>query len=147
MHKRYLFGAAAALALALAYAAQASAADVSVTNAWFRALPGGLPAGGYFTLHNAGTDAVSLIGAKSSACGMLMLHKSVENSGVSRMMDVPIVRVPAGGTVAFAPGGFHLMCTKPAPALSPGGHVPVTLVFADKSEVAADFAVRSPSGQ
>src|SRR6185437_7883869 len=43
----------AALAIVVS-AALAEASEVKVGDAWLRALPSGLPAGGYFTLHNNG---------------------------------------------------------------------------------------------
>jgi copper(I)-binding protein len=124
----------------------ATPADVSVTNAWFRALPSGLPAGGYFTLRNSG-EAIRLTGATSSACGMLMLHKSENTNGMSSMEDVQSVDVPAGGQVVFAPGAYHLMCMAPAAAMKPGGHLSVTLQFSDGSTKTADFAVRNAAGK
>ena len=76
-----------------------------------------------------------------------MLHQSVESGGVSKMMDVKNVPVPAGGSIAFAPGGYHLMCMNPGAAMAPGSHVPVSLVFADGSKVQADFAVKNAVGK
>ncbi len=116
---------------------RASAADVplTVSEAWFRALPSGLPAGGYFTLHNNGPAAVSLTGAESSACGMLMLHKSENGGGMSSMTDVSSVDVAAGKSVSFAPGGYHLMCMQPAAAMKPGSTVKVTFTFAGGAKV------------
>ena len=32
--------------------------------------------------------------------------------------------MPAAGTVEFEPGGYHLMCMKPKPAMKPGAHGP-----------------------
>jgi copper(I)-binding protein len=137
----------ATLALALLAASPALAADVSVTNGWFRALPAGLPAGGYFSLHNGGATPVALIAAQSSACGMLMMHRSTESGGMSRMEDVPSVTVPAAGTIDFAPGGYHLMCMHPGSSMMPGQRVPVTLSFSNHAQVNAEFAVKSPAGQ
>ena len=74
----------AALGLLL-IAGPASAAEVSVTNAWIRALPARLPAGGYFTLKNLGKSDVALTGASSPSCGMLMLHRSTDANGMSSM--------------------------------------------------------------
>src|ERR1700727_3017079 len=89
----------------------AQAAPFEVSDGWFRALPGKLPAGGYFTaLNNTGRD-VAIVAALSDACGMLMLHQSKATGGMSGMDMVDKVNVPAGGQVAFAPGGYHLMCT------------------------------------
>ncbi|HEY5238553.1 MAG TPA: copper chaperone PCu(A)C, partial [Rhizomicrobium sp.] len=118
-----------------------------VTDAWFRALPSGLPAGGYFTLSNPGAAAISLTGAQSPACGMLMLHKSSDSGGMSMMSDVASVDVPPGGQVKFAPGGYHLMCMDPTPAMKPGAKVPVTLMFANKSKLQALFVVKNAKGE
>ena len=107
---------------------------MSVSDGWFRALPAGLPAGGYFTLRNTSDAIAVLTGAASPACGMVMLHKSVEYrrhgpDGACRQ------RHGAGPwRVAFKPGGYHLMCMKPKPAMTPGAEVPVTLAFADGNE-------------
>jgi periplasmic copper chaperone A len=130
-----------------AVASPAAAADVTVADAWFRALPGGLPAGGYFTLHNLGSTPIELTGAESSACGMLMLHESTENGGVSRMTDVHGVTVPAGGSVEFAPGGYHLMCMNPGAQMTPGKTVLVNLAFGNGARIDANFAVKNAAGK
>ncbi|HSZ73529.1 MAG TPA: copper chaperone PCu(A)C [Rhizomicrobium sp.] len=132
-------------AVALFVSAGADAA--TVTDAWFRALPAGLPSGGYFTLTNSGAQTISLTAADSPACGMLMLHKSSADSGMSMMSDVAKIDVPAGGAVKFAPGGYHLMCMDPTPQMKPGAKVPVTLFFADKSKLQISFTVRNASGR
>ncbi|HEX4295261.1 MAG TPA: copper chaperone PCu(A)C [Rhizomicrobium sp.] len=125
----------------------ACAGPVQVSDAWIRSLPAKLPAAGYFTLRNMSAKEVSLTGAQSSACGMLMLHKSTENGGMGSMDDVASVAVPAGGTVKFAPGGYHLMCMDPAPAIAPGATVSITLSFSDGSKSQTDFAVKNAQGK
>ncbi|MBV9991192.1 MAG: copper chaperone PCu(A)C [Alphaproteobacteria bacterium] len=125
----------------------ASAADLTVSDAWIRALPAKLPAAGYFTLTNTGKAEVSLTGASSVACGMLMLHKSAQSGGMGSMEDVAAVAVPAGGTIRFAPGGYHLMCMDPTPAVKPGGKIGVELTFAGGARLAADFAVKNAQGK
>jgi hypothetical protein len=132
---------------ALLLATPALAANMTVSGGWFRALPANLPAGGYFTLHNGGAMPVSLIGAASPACSMLMLHKSMTMNGMSRMESIESIPVPPGTDVTFAPGGYHLMCMKPTAAMKPGASVPVTLDFADGSKLSANFAVKNAKGQ
>jgi copper(I)-binding protein len=130
-----------------ALAVPAFAAEVQVSDAWFRALPAHVPAGGYMILHNSGAAEVALTGAQTSACGMLMLHRSIQSGGMSSMEDVASVPVAPGATVAFAPGGYHLMCMDTSPAMTPGSTVAVTLKFSDGSRTTANFAVRNAQGK
>lgn len=134
----------AALLLTAAFALPAVAAP-SVSGAWIRALPGNLPAGGYFTLANSGTKPITLTGAQSPACGSLMLHMTHTMNGMAHMMAVDSVDVPAGGTFAFKPGAYHLMCMEPK-GLKPGTNVPVTLTFADGTHLTVPFAVKTATG-
>jgi hypothetical protein len=130
-----------------AMATPADAGDLVVGGAWMRAMPAHLPAAGYFTLHNAGAREAVLVGAQSPACGMLMLHRSSSENGMSSMSDMETLTVPAKGSVDFAPGGMHLMCMDPKPALKPGGSVSVLLHFSGGETLAARFAVKNARGR
>jgi len=123
----------------------AEAAPFDITDAWFRALPGKLPAGGYFTAQNNGRRDISITGVSSEACGMLMMHQSSSKGGMTGMDMVDSVKVPAGGAVRFAPGGYHLMCDSPKMKL--GAKVPVLLHLSDGSTVAVGFQVRNAAGR
>jgi hypothetical protein len=146
MRKFTVCGVGVAL-LSGALAVPAFAAGLTITGGWFRTLPEGLPSAGYFSLHNGAASPAVLTGASSPACGMLMLHESSEEGGMSRMRDVQRVTVPAGGTVSFAPGGYHLMCMHPSAAMTPGKTVPVTLLFAGGATAEAPFSVRTAMGK
>jgi len=132
---------------ALSVSAQAAPAQIAITGGWIRAIPGGVPAGGYFVLRNNGDKPVTLTGAASPGCGMLMLHKSEDMSGMEQMTDVPKIDVPAHGTLTFAPGGYHLMCMEPRAQIKPGNTVPVTFAFADGTQATANFTVRGATGK
>lgn len=125
----------------------AFAAPVTVADGWFRALPANLPSGGYFTLHNGGPAQIVLTGASSSACGMLMLHLSETMNGMASMSGVTSIPVAPGATLKFAPGGYHLMCMNPTPAMKQGASVPVTLEFAGGATMTAPFAVKNAKGE
>ena len=133
------------LAMLLATTVAASAAPFDVTDPWFRALPGKLPAGGYFTAQNNSRHDVAITGVSSDACGMLMIHQSSNKSGMSSMDMMPRVTVPAGGQLRFAPGGYHLMCEQPKMKI--GAKVPVVLQLSDGTAVAVGFAVRGATGK
>jgi hypothetical protein len=135
------------LVAALALSGGAQAAKVTVSDAWIRALPAHLPAAGYFTAHNNGQHDVDITGAQALACGSLMLHLSSDDKGMGSMSDVAKVAVPSGGEVKFAPGGYHLMCMDPKPAISPGHMVPIALQFSDGTSLVVRFAVRDARGK
>src|SRR5579872_5593620 len=70
------------------------AAPFQISDGWFRALPGKLPAGGYFTAYNGTDREISIMAADSDACGMLMIHQSSNKGGMSGMDMVDKVNVP-----------------------------------------------------
>src|ERR1700761_9285982 len=131
----------------LAMTGAAQAAPFEITDGWFRALPGKLPAGGYFTAYNGTGRDVSIVGADSDACRMLMLHQSSNKGGMSGMDMVDRVTVPANGTVRFEPRGYHLMCDSPNAKMKIGSKVGVLLKLSDGSSVAAGFVVKNAAGQ
>lgn len=133
------------LVFLLLTAGAANAAPFDVSDAWFRSLPGKLPAGGYFTAQNNTGKDVSINGASSDACGMLMIHQSSSKGGMTGMDMVDSVKVPAGGMVKFAPGGYHLMCD--APKMKIGAKVPVVLHLSNGQAIAVGFTVKGAAGK
>ena len=135
------------LGLAAVSAGQAADDGLTLTDAWIRTIVPSRPAAGYFTLRNDGDQARTLTGASSPACGSLMLHQSRTENGVDKMVMVESVKVPAHGSLRFAPQGYHLMCTSPSPDLNPGQSVPVTLQFEDGATLSGQFAVHGATGR
>ena len=126
--------------------ARAGEAGLALSDPWFHLVMPSLPAAGYFTLSNSSATPQTLVGAASPACGMLMLHQSVDQGGQERMVMVDSVPVPPHGEVSFMPGGYHLMCTSPTTAMRSGHSVPVTFRFADGGLLTASFPVRNATG-
>lgn len=125
----------------------AHAAPVDITDPWFRALPGKLPAGGYFTAQNNTRHDIAITAASSDGCGMLMIHQSSNKGGMSSMDMMTRVTVPASGQIRFAPGGYHLMCTDPTPKMKIGARVPVLFSLSDGTAVAVAFTVKGATGK
>ena len=119
-----------------------SAENVQVSRAWLRILPGDLPAAGYATLQNTGDQPAGLTSARSTLYAEVMLHLSSAAGGTNRMRMVDTMPIPAKGTAQLAPGGYHLMLTKPAHLVTPGDRVPLTLTFADGSVLHTTFIAR-----
>lgn len=143
--KRFLLG---LLVLASAsVAVQAGSPPVSVSQALLRWLPGDLPMAGYFRITSHATSPLSLVGATSPAFGEVMLHRSVEEAGVSHMEHVDHVTLNPGQTVSFAPGGYHLMLMQRRQDVQAGQEVPMTLRFSDGETVTTSFRVVGAQGQ
>lgn len=120
---------------------------VAVHDAWIRSVSGDIPAAGYFVVANHGHHAIKLTGAESPAFGHAMLHHTMKHDGQTMMMHVDSVKIPAGGRVAFEPGGYHVMFMQAQKTLEPGDTVPVTLTFSNDKSVTVQFEVRSASGE
>lgn len=121
------------------------AAELEVSEAKMRLLPGDLPAAGYFTLHNAGDASVTLIGAESPAFEDAAMHRSTNQDGMASMQPVPQLALASGEQVAFAPQGYHLMLMNRKRPLSVGDEVEVVLLFEDEQRLTASFQTVSPA--
>ena len=108
-----------ALFAVVAFAAPAFAQDVTVgsltlTNLWARATPPKAPTGaGYLTITNKGSEQDTLIAVSTPVAETSELHIMEVKNGIMTMHPVEGgIKIPAGGTVTLAPGGYHLMFIK-----------------------------------
>ncbi|MBB5752082.1 copper chaperone PCu(A)C [Prosthecomicrobium pneumaticum] len=135
MNRRFsrLSGALFALFLAAAPAAahEVKVGAIEITDLWARATPPAAPAaGGFLTITNHGSEPDRLISAASDAAEKVEIHEMKTENGTMIMRPVAGgVDIPAGGTVALAPGGYHIMFIRPKAPLVEGGKVAVTLTF------------------
>ena len=90
------------LMLLLTSAAAAQAAPFDVTGAWFRSLPGGVPAGGYFTAQNNSGKDIAITGVSSEGCGMLMMHQSKSTGGKDQAWEELLTLALAASGAATA---------------------------------------------
>lgn len=121
------------------------AGGISVSHAWIRLLPGNLPAGAYCTVANGSDHTMELLSAAAPDFKSAMLHKSVTQNGMDKMVPVENIKIPAGKQFHFAPGGYHIMLMPPHAPLKPGDHARINLRFADGSTTSALFLVRGAS--
>ncbi len=76
-------------------------------------LPGMKMSAGYLTLHNNTSEAITITGVSSPQFGSVEMHETVTRDGISRMVALDEVTVPAGQSVSFEPGARHLMLMRP----------------------------------
>jgi periplasmic copper chaperone A len=127
-----------------AFAAQPGA--MMVSDCWIRSMPGDTPSGGYFKLMNMSDKPVDLVGISTDAFGMSMLHQTQSSGSTSKMVMVDKATVPANGTLAFAPGGYHVMFEHAKKPLTVGTTIPVTFKFSDGESLQSQCAVKNAAG-
>ena len=141
-----------ALLSALIGPATAFAADSTITidHAWARSTPASAVNGAvFFTIKNAGKADDTLIGAESTVAAKAELHESLMEGGVMKMRPLGDVTVPAGGSVAFKPGGKHVMLFGLKAPLTAGQSFTLVLKFKDAGALTvkvdiADSAPKAP---
>ena len=118
-----------------------AAAQVTVTEAWARAIvPGQDSTAAYLKLKSA-NDAV-LKGADSPV-GKVEMHEMRMDGNVMRMRQVREVQVPAGKTVEFSPDAYHLMVTGVKKPLVKGDKLPLKLHLMGRDGKAHDIDVQA----
>ena len=122
-----------------------TAGNVSVTDTWSRATPGGAKvAGGYVTITNGGPDADRLTSVSSAIAGRGEVHEMAMKDGVMTMREMSGgIPVPAGQSVTLKPGGLHLMFQDLKQPLKEGEKFEAVLTFEKAGPVKATFDVRS----
>lgn len=139
----------AGLLLSLAATAQAAphrAGGIEVVAPWSRPAVAGGSGVGYLVLANRGRSPETLVKVESPAARTVEIHRATLTGGVMSMAAQDRVPIPPGGSVSFAPGGYHLMFLGLTRSLKPGDRLPATLVFANGRRLAADFAVGTGAG-
>ncbi|WP_027144674.1 copper chaperone PCu(A)C [Mesorhizobium sp. WSM3626] len=117
--------------------------DLEIEHPWSRATPAGAKvAGGYFTIVNKGSAADRLLSISSDVSEKAELHQMGVKDGVMTMRPVDGgLEIPAGGKVALAPGGYHLMFVGLKRQPKQGEKFAATLTFEKAGAVSVEFAV------
>ena len=131
-----------AVALVSGRLAHSAPAQLAVSDAVIRlGVVPGRPAAGYFTL-SGGAQPDRLLGVASSVARVEM-HETIMANGRMRMAPMKMVDVPAGGRIAFAPGGKHLMIFGLPAGVTPGSEVRLVLTFETAGAVPVTASARS----
>ena len=138
---RLMMGLVVMLLAAVVIAAEGG---IIVENAWIREAPPGARAmAGYMTVKNNGTNDKVLVGASSDAFGEVMLHRTIVEDGMAKMVHQMAITIPAKGAVTFEPNGYHVMLMGPKKPLKAGDKVEITLKFKDGESVKVVHEVRA----
>jgi hypothetical protein len=82
-------------------------------------------------------------GMTSAAPSMAMGSPAASGGEMMTMVEVPSVDVPAGGTVEFKPGGYHVMFMDLTGTPATGSTIDLTLVFKNAGSITVKAEVRA----
>jgi len=129
--------------VAVALLSACQPAETQVDGAWVR-LPAvsGQPGAAYFTVRG-GNRADTLVAVSAPFALKADMHESMKGDhGMMSMAPVKDIPVAAGATLAFEPGGKHVMLY--GLKATAGGTVPLTFTFADGHSLTASAKVVGP---
>ena len=150
MNRRLLLQLAAALSLtaasilAIATAGRAQGEGIEVREAFARATIGQATSGVvYLTIVNHASGPDRLMSASTPVAARTDLHMTVRDGDVVRMRRLETINIEAGGTVAFEPGGAHVMLSGLAAPLREGESFELTLEFETAGPMTLEVPVTS----
>ncbi|WP_201721575.1 copper chaperone PCu(A)C [Caulobacter sp. B11] len=142
--KRMIYSATAACLIATS--ALAAASTPRIEAGWVRATPPAARAGAaYFNLTNPGKAPDRLLGGSAPGVERVEVHEMSMTDGIMRMRPLTDgLVIPAGGTVALKPGGYHIMLIGLARPLKAGESLPLTLRFEKAGKVTVTLPIKTP---
>lgn len=99
----------------------------------------GNPGAAYFAVDNQGTGTVSIAAVSIEGAGKAEIHQTMGGE----MKPVDRIDVEPKTSVAFQPGGLHVMAFDIADSVKVGGEAEVTVTFADGDKVSAPLKVEA----
>ena len=141
-HSLFTLALAFAISAAPALAQEFKVGDIVIEKPWARATPKGAEVGGgYLTIHNNGATPDHLTGGTADFAHV-EVHQMKSVNGVMEMRELKDgLAIPAHGSVALTPGGYHIMFTHLAHPLTKGESVKATLNFEHAGPVEVEFNV------
>lgn len=143
MRKTLLALAALLSVSSFAMAHEYKAGELQVEHPWSLLLPANSANGAaYFVLQNHGQSADRLLGADTERAASAEIHEHVNKDGMMKMQKVEAVDIPAGTTLTFAPGHYHLMLFGLKKPLADGERFPLTLHFQKAGDLKVEVEVQ-----
>ncbi len=141
-----------AVAVAIVFAAQSQFAsghsfkvgELQINHPYAGPTPGSVKVGAAYlkTITNQGKTADKLLSASSPAADSVEMHRNVRKGDTVSMQKQEFIEIPAGGSVAMAPGeSLHLMLLGLKNPLKVGDQFDMTLVFEKAGKVNVKIVV------
>lgn len=133
-----------ALAAPMLLSACGNPAPSYIDQAWVRLSPNkDTPSAGYFVIHG-GDAGTQLRGVLTDYALKVEMHESIDKDGMMTMERIDSVDVPPKATVAFAPGGKHLMLWGVNDTAISRGKMQLTFLMGNGDRLLVDAVIRKP---
>jgi len=97
----------------------------------------------YMKVNNPTNKQITIIGAYSSIANNVELHKSfVDEKGISRMVSIDNIVVPAQSQIELKPGGAHIMLFDLRRHLKPGDKFPMIIKIQNQQPLKIESVVK-----
>jgi copper(I)-binding protein len=127
--------------MALLLPACSEGGGIGVEDAWARSPMQDVGAA-YFTVTNDGDAEDRLIGATAEIADRTEIHETVMEDGQAQMLPIEAVVIPAGESMSFEPGGYHVMLFDLAEPLTVGETISLVLTFEEAGEIEVEAEIR-----
>lgn len=129
-----------------AQAHEEKAGDITIVHPWSRPAAQGHNGVIYLGIKNQGAADDRLVAVSTPLATRVELHRSTMEEGIHRMEAVESIVVPAGGEVALAPGGLHVMLIGLKFMLMAEETIPVTFTFERSGAITTGVSVEALGG-
>ena len=110
-------------------------AEIIIENEWARVMPNGSGAV-YMKILNSSDLEDKLISASSDKAKMVMIHRSVRDGDISKMIHIHDgIEIPGNSSISLKPGDYHLMLMNIDNTFTLGDKINIKLNFEKKGIV------------
>jgi copper(I)-binding protein len=122
---------------------QLFASPLIVEDLYIRATPpNSKNSAAFMVIRNAHKKEVKLIKAGSDIADRVELHQHIMDNGLMKMRQVKEIIIKAESSIAFQPGGYHVMFLNLKQPLKDGGSVTLSLSFDNGQQLIFDAPIK-----
>jgi copper(I)-binding protein len=119
------------------------AQEIVIKNPWVRAVPPTAKNSALFMVIQNNSDKTDVLKAvKSDVCKMVMIHRTVKQGDMMKMVHVHELQIPPRSKVELKPGGYHIMLMGLKRPLKVGEILEFKLIFKNAGEITVKAPVK-----
>lgn len=119
--------------------------DIVVEDPWINLSPPGIKNNaGYMTITNNRSEEIVLKSISSPEFGKAHIHETRMTNEEMKMIPLDDLTIQPGTSVAFEPGGLHIMLMHRSESIYDGDGIELNLNFSDGGDISLNAIVKRP---